>query len=82
MQPCCHGVVAMIGIDIALEPLRKIRRKALGELAQRPETARVPLPNVIDAAMVGIADAMLELQIERIPKQLFDLRRVAPSKGG
>jgi hypothetical protein len=67
-------------IDIPLEPLRKIRREALGELAQRPETARVPLPNVLDAVMVGVADAVLELHIEGLAEQLLDVRWIAPSE--
>jgi hypothetical protein len=66
-----------LGIDVALEPLRK---DPLGELGQRPETARVPLPNVFDAAIVGVAEAMLELQIERLPEQLPDPPRIASSQ--
>src|SRR5262245_12337200 len=56
MQPSRHGVVVMIGVDITFEQGRAIRRQALGELAQRPEAARVPVPNVVDAAMIGVAD--------------------------
>ena len=60
MQPGRDGVVPMIGVDIVLEPLHAVRRKALGELAQRPKAARVPVPNFLSAAMVGIADALFE----------------------
>ena len=41
VQPGGHGIVAMIGVDIALEPLKAVRRQALGELAQRAEAACV-----------------------------------------
>src|SRR5262245_15048767 len=61
MQPGGHGVVAMIGINIALEPLEAVRRQALGELAQRAEAACVPVPNILLAAVVGVADAGLKL---------------------
>ena len=43
-----------------LEPLHAVSRKALGELAQGPKAARVPIPNIISAAMVSIADALFE----------------------
>ena len=50
----------MIGINIALERLYAVGREAFGELTQGPKAARVPIPNIISAAMIGIADASFE----------------------
>ena len=56
VQPGWNSVMPMIDIDVALELLHAVQRKALHELTQRSEAARVPLPNVLDPAKVGIAD--------------------------
>ena len=80
MEPGRHGVVAMIGIDFALEPLQTVRRQALGELAQRAEAAGVPVPNILLAAVVGVADSVLKRQIEGVAEQFLHERRVAPSQ--
>jgi hypothetical protein len=77
VQPGRNNVVPMIGIDIVLEPLHAVWRKALGELAQRPKAARVPAPNILSAVMVRIADALLELQLEGLTEQSFDMRRTS-----
>ena len=58
----------MIGINIGLEPLHAVPRKALGELAQWPKAARVPVPNFLSAAMVGVADALFKFQLEGLPE--------------
>jgi len=60
----------MISVDVALEVIKAISRKALGELAQRAKTARVPVPNVVGAAVIGVADALFERQIEALSEQL------------
>ena len=68
VQSGWNNVVLMIGIDIVLKPLNAVWRKTLGELAQRPKTARVPVPNFLSAAMVGVADAWFEFQLEIFPE--------------
>ena len=70
----------MICIDILLEPLHAVRGQAFGELAQRPKAARVPVPNFLSAAMVGVADALFEFQLEVLAEQLLDMRRITPSQ--
>jgi hypothetical protein len=69
----------MIGINIALEQLHAARRKALGELAQWPKAERVPIPNILGTAVVGIADALFKFQLEGLPEQLLDMRGITPS---
>ena len=49
-----------VGINVALEPLYAVGREAFGELTQGPKAARVPIPNIISAGMVSIADALFE----------------------
>ena len=66
-----------IGIDIPLQSLHAVRGKVFGELAQRPKAARVPAPNILSAVMVRIADALLELQLEGLTEQSFDMRRTS-----
>src|SRR5262245_61776963 len=69
---------ADVGIEIALETLHALRWETFGELAQRSKAARVPIPCVISATMVRIADALLEFQVEGLPKQSLDMRGIAP----
>src|SRR5262245_8945617 len=80
MQTRRDGVVAMIGVDVAFETFCPIRRKAFRELAQRSEAPHVPVPDVVHAAVVGIADTVLEFQVEDLPEQLLDVVWVAPSQ--
>src|SRR5215471_8898181 len=62
VQPRRDGVVPMIAVDVAFEVLPAIRRKTLSELAQRAKAARVPFPDIVGAAMVGITDPTLIFQ--------------------
>src|SRR5215470_4742157 len=70
----------MIGIDVAPELVHADRRKRRDELFQRPKAARVELPDILGAAMVAVAQAPFEFQIEGLPEQLLDMRRVSPSQ--
>src|SRR5262249_12958944 len=79
-QPRWNGVFAVIGVDVALELRDAIRRKTLDELPQRTKTARVPVPDVVGAAGIGVADALLECQIESLSEQSFDVGGIAPSQ--
>jgi hypothetical protein len=65
----------MIGIDIAPELMHAVRRQALDELAQRPEPARVPIPNVLGAVIVALAAPSLPARADEVDK---NSRTVAP----
>ena len=80
MQTCPDSAMPMKGIDIVLKPLNAVWRNTLGELAQRPKGARVPVPNFLSVAMVGVADACFEFQLEIFPEQLLDMRGITPSQ--
>jgi len=51
VQACRHGVVPVICVDIAPQALHPVGSKTLGELAQRPEAARLPVPDIVSAAV-------------------------------
>ena len=72
--------MSMIGIDVALELLHAVRRKALDELTQRSEGAGVQLPNVLDPAVVGIADTAFEFELETVAEELLDIGQIAPGQ--
>src|SRR5262249_15549946 len=80
VQPGRDGVEPMIAVDVAFEVLPAIRRKTLSELAQRAKAARVPFPDIVGAAMVGITDPTLIFQIKGAAEQFLNVRRIAPSQ--